>query len=74
MPEQGMVLQSSCSTPGTPAQGWVCPKCGSVYAPDVKGCALCNWLAMLMACMPRRSDEPIITTCRPYTTTSGVVL
>ena len=22
--------------------GWVCPKCGKVYGPDVKECADCN--------------------------------
>jgi hypothetical protein len=57
MQEQGMIFQFSCSTPSMPAQGWVCPKCGAVYAPDVKGCPLCNWLAMLMSYVSRRSDE-----------------
>jgi hypothetical protein len=59
MSEQGMVLQSSYSTLGTPAKGWICPKCGSVYAPDVKGCALCNWLVLLRIYISRPSDEPI---------------
>ena len=22
--------------------GWICPKCGSVYAPFVAGCRVCN--------------------------------
>ena len=22
--------------------GWVCPKCGTVYAPHVQGCVKCN--------------------------------
>lgn len=26
-----------------PKYGWVCPKCGKVYAPDVKECAQCNY-------------------------------
>jgi len=28
--------------------GWVCPKCGKVYAPDVKECAECNQRAIPM--------------------------
>lgn len=28
-----------------PKYGWVCPKCGKVYAPDVKECFTCNSLA-----------------------------
>ena len=23
-------------------KGWICPKCGKVYGPDVKECAGCN--------------------------------
>lgn len=29
--------------------GWVCPKCGKVYAPDVKECFTCNYLANITA-------------------------
>lgn len=29
--------------------GWVCPKCGKVYAPDVKECLNCNYLANITA-------------------------
>lgn len=28
-----------------PKYGWVCPKCGKVYAPNVKECLNCNYLA-----------------------------
>ena len=28
-----------------PKYGWVCPKCGKVYAPDVKECLNCNYFA-----------------------------
>lgn len=28
-----------------PRYGWVCPKCGKVYAPDVKECLNCNYFA-----------------------------
>lgn len=29
--------------PGFPySQGWVCPKCGSVYAPHMTECVRCN--------------------------------
>lgn len=29
----------------SPKYGWVCPKCGKVYAPDVKECLNCNYFA-----------------------------
>lgn len=29
----------------SPKYGWICPKCGKVYAPDVKECWNCNYLA-----------------------------
>lgn len=32
-----------------PKYGWVCPKCGKVYAPDVKECWNCNYLANITA-------------------------
>lgn len=32
-----------------PKYGWVCPKCGKVYAPDVKECFNCNYLANITA-------------------------
>ena len=33
----------------SPKYGWICPKCGKVYAPDVKECWNCNWLANITA-------------------------
>lgn len=33
----------------SPKYGWVCPKCGKVYAPDVKECQHCNWLINITA-------------------------
>lgn len=33
----------------SPKYGWVCPKCGKVYAPDVKECFTCNSLANITA-------------------------
>ena len=29
--------------------GWICPKCGKVYAPDIKECLNCNYLANITA-------------------------
>ena len=29
--------------------GWICPKCGKVYAPDVKECLNCNYIANIKA-------------------------
>lgn len=33
----------------SPKYGWVCPKCGKVYAPDVKECWNCNYFANMGA-------------------------
>lgn len=33
----------------SPIYGWVCPKCGKVYAPDIKECFTCNYLANITA-------------------------
>lgn len=33
----------------SPKYGWVCPKCGKVYAPDVKECWNCSQLASMRA-------------------------
>lgn len=33
----------------SPKYGWICPKCGKVYAPDVKECSDCNYLARINA-------------------------
>lgn len=33
----------------SPKYGWVCPKCGKVYAPNVKECSDCNYLAGIKA-------------------------
>lgn len=38
-----------------PKYGWVCPKCGKVYAPDVKECLNCNYLAHITA--PSRINQ-----------------
>jgi hypothetical protein len=35
--------------------GWICPKCGKVYAPDVKECAECNskkWVTIPCSPLP----------------------
>lgn len=32
------------SIEGTHNFGWICPKCGKVYAPNVKECGVCNYL------------------------------
>jgi hypothetical protein len=31
------------------SEGWICPKCGSVYAPFVSGCWKCNHQSFGMA-------------------------
>ena len=47
-PPSATVPSYSITTPMPaeyPKYGWVCPKCGKVYAPDVKECMNCNYLA-----------------------------
>lgn len=36
-------VPAEISVSGMLKYGWVCPKCGKVYAPDVKECAQCNY-------------------------------
>ena len=44
-------------------EGWVCPKCGTVYAPLVTGCNKCNAIHTIpYAPMP----YPYITPLYPY--------
>lgn len=34
-------IDTPLSTKSTAPQGWVCPRCGNVYAPDVPVCLNC---------------------------------
>ena len=38
-------------------QGWICPKCGSVWAPFVSGCHNCNAGASSTSTIPSLYDE-----------------
>lgn len=40
--------------------GWVCPKCGRVYAPSVKECYHCNNIKNDELFTPNRPDMPVI--------------
>lgn len=51
-----------------PRYGWVCPKCGKVYAPDVKECSNCNWLANMRA--SGRINQSPSTETRPQDVTA----
>lgn len=48
--------------------GWVCPKCGKVYAPDVKECWNCNYLANITA--SGRINQSPSTETRPQDVTA----
>ena len=60
------------------SEGWACPKCGRVWAPDVKGCEVCNDLALASGTtypMPKPdkiyADGVVYyTTCLLYTSPS----
>lgn len=51
-----------------PKYGWVCPKCGKVYAPDVKECSDCNYLANITA--SGRINQSPSTETRPQDVTA----
>lgn len=51
----------------SPKYGWVCPKCGKVYAPDVKECYNCNYLANINA--SGRTNQNPSTETRPQDVT-----
>lgn len=51
-----------------PRYGWVCPKCGKVYAPDVKECWNCNYLANITA--SGRINQSPSTETRPQDVTA----
>ena len=53
---------------GSLRYGWVCPKCGKVYAPDVKECWNCNYLANIMA--SGRINQSPSTETRPQDVTA----
>lgn len=44
-------------------QGWICPKCGSVWAPHVDGCQKCNSVITTVAIgdFPTNVSDPAIT-------------
>lgn len=52
----------------SPKYGWVCPKCGKVYAPDVKECLNCNYLANITA--SSRINQSPSTETRPQDVTA----
>lgn len=37
-----MSIPKTIDFPDDPKNGWICPKCGRVYAPFVYECAPCN--------------------------------
>lgn len=52
----------------SPKYGWICPKCGKVYAPDVKECWNCNYLANITA--SGRINQSPSTETRPQDVTA----
>ena len=54
-----------------PKYGWVCPKCGKVYAPDVKECAQCNYLANMNASSQINQSSSAETHMENVTATMG---
>lgn len=37
-------------------EGWICPKCGRVWGPDIWGCQDCNKTPVKQAKMPARTS------------------
>lgn len=54
-----------------PKYGWVCPKCGKVYAPDVKECFTCNYFAHMNASSRTNQSSSAETHIENVTATMG---
>lgn len=54
-----------------PRYGWVCPKCGKVYAPDVKECLNCNYFAHTTASGQTNQSSSAETHIENVTATMG---
>jgi hypothetical protein len=46
--------------------GWVCPKCGSVYAPFVAECGVCNGFVKMGTTTTFGSDTDLCPVCRQH--------
>ena len=55
----------------SPKYGWVCPKCGKVYAPDVKECLNCNYLANITVSSQTNQSSSAETHMENVTATMG---
>ena len=54
-------------------EGWVCPKCGNVYAPFVSKCVRCNCPTNAPTSTPLQTGEPIPREPYKITCEGGVV-
>lgn len=45
-------------------EGWICPRCGRVYAPDTKECTWCNTITYQYDWLYHESQTSIPPACR----------
>jgi rubrerythrin len=50
--------------------GWICPKCGSVYAPFVAECAVCNGFIKTGTTVTHGADTSICPACGQHRSAS----
>ena len=60
-----MTVNFPTNPPGS--MGWVCPKCGSVYAPWVATCFNCKQVVKYSVTTTPRSDIMLCNNASPYT-------
>jgi len=50
--------------------GWICPKCGSVYAPFVAECGVCNGIVKMGTTVTYGTDTDLCPACGQHRSAS----